>query len=387
MSSSDKREGRDPSSDRRDDGDRDSDRRDDRDRRSYRKPVVCYNCDEVGHYANQCPHRDRRVSSRPSTSSDTRRSHSPVRFARRRIYSPPKKDLELRDKVVELTRCMASIKKHFDAVQAKKAEKARRKLEREKEREEEQRRQEEEDEKKRQEELRCTEKQRKKAKKAKQEATLRAKMKKDVTLHAAMLMNEIKNDWINQWKAEVLPTLGGGRCDAKGKKKVEYVSGSDYHSGGSDDDSDTSVTQELSVKTSGLCITEKRKREEDVPMENSPPMELLPKRTPRGGTAKSYKAPMTRARSRRVRTPIPAKKKTAVKTPFSKLTKSTLKKSSPRGRLTPASRTLARLRYRDAVMHELKDCNVDELQRYCKDEGVPYVGKFDAIFNLADHRA
>ncbi|GBG72439.1 hypothetical protein CBR_g12015 [Chara braunii] len=242
-------------------------------------------------------------------------------------------------------------------------DRVRRKLKREKEMEEERRRQEEEDERRMQKELRRAEKKHKKAEKARQEATLRAEMKKDVMLHAAMMMKGIKDDWINKWKSEVLPTLTGGRNDSKGKEKVVYASESDYHSDGSDDGSDTRVTQELSIKTSGLCLTEKRKRAEDVVLENNPPMELPPKRTPQRGAVKSYKAnlPMTRARQKRARTPTPAKKKTPVKTPLSKMTMSPLKKSPPSGRLTPTSRTLARLRYRDAIMCELKDCNADEL--------------------------
>ncbi|GBG64852.1 hypothetical protein CBR_g48320 [Chara braunii] len=274
-------------------------------------------------------------------------------------------------------------------MQEKKADKARRKLEREKEKEEELRRQEEEEARRAQEEFRRAEKKRKKKEKARQEATLRAEMKKDVTMHAALMMNEIKDDWINQWKTKVLPTLTGGRIDAKGKKKVVYQTGSDSQSEGSEEGSDTSVTQELSAKASRLCITKKRKRETGVALENSPLMELPPKRTPRGATGKTGKAmvPMTRARSERFRTPISAKKKTPVRTRLSKLTKSGNKKTPPSGRMTPASRVLARLRYRDSIMHELKGCSANELQRFCKDEGIPYTGKVDAIFDLAEHRA
>ncbi|GBG71674.1 hypothetical protein CBR_g9088 [Chara braunii] len=387
MASSDRREGRDRGWDRRDDGGREPDRR--KEWRPYRKPMVCYNCDESGHYANQCPNRDRRQATRPSTSSDSRRQYSPRRADPRHTYSPKKKDPELRDKVVELSKGVASIKEHFDAIQAKKAEKARHKLEREREQEEELRRQEEEEARRAQEELRRAEKKRKKEKKEKQDADLRAEMKKDVTMHAAILMSEIKDDWINQWKTKVLPTLAGGLGDVKGKEKVVCNSESDHYSEGSGEDSDTSVTQDLSVKANRLCITEKHKRENNVVLENSPPMELPPKRTPQqvGGRMQKTNLRLTRARAKKIRTPISSKRKTPVRTPLVKVMKPAGKKSPPSGRMTPASRILARLRYRDSIMHELKDCNADELQRFCKEEGIPYVGKVDAIFDLAEHRA
>ncbi|GBG62111.1 hypothetical protein CBR_g29312 [Chara braunii] len=328
------------------------------------------------------------LTSGPTETGD--RQYSPRRSDPRRAYSPQRKDRELRDKVVELSKGVASIKEHFDAIQAKKvAEKARCKSEREKKQEEELRRQEEEEARRAQEELRRAEKKRKREEKAKREANLRAEMKKDVTMHAALLMSEIKDDWINQWKTEVLSTLAVGLGDVKGQKKVACNSESDHYSEESGEDSDTSVTQDLSVKASKLCITEKRKREDDVVLENSPPMEFPSKRTPQrvAGRMQKENLRLTRARAKKMRTPISSKRKTPMKTPLSKLTKFARKKSPPSGRMTLASRILARLRYWDSIMHELKDCNADELQRFCKEEGIPYVGKVDTIFDLAEHRA
>ncbi|GBG90507.1 hypothetical protein CBR_g50852 [Chara braunii] len=313
-----------------------------------------------------CPLRERRqLSSRPSTSSDSRRSRSPRRYELRRKHSP-RKESELREKVAELSKGVASIKEHFDAVQAKKDEKARRKMEREKEKEEEKRRLEEEKAMRAQVEARREAKLCKKEKKAKQEATLRAKMKKDVTVHASLLMSEIKDDWINQWKTVVLPALAGGTGDVKGKKKVVYQLAEESDSNYNSSDSETSVTPELSAETRRLCISEKRKRGKEAMPENNPSMELPPKRTPQRVGVKMDKADlrMTRAKSKRgVRTPIPAKKKTPIKTPLIKMLKSGQIKTPPSERLTPAGRALARLRYRDSIMHELKDCNADELQR------------------------
>ncbi|GBG66160.1 hypothetical protein CBR_g57042 [Chara braunii] len=263
-------------------------------------------------------------------------------------------------------------------------------MEREKEKEEEKRRLEEEEAMRAQEEACWEAKLRKKEKKAKQEAALRAEMKKDVTVHAALLMSEIKDDWINQWKTSVLPALAERTGDVRGKKKVVYHSAEESDPNYNNSDSETSVTQELSAETRRLRISEKRKRGEEARLVNNPPMELPPKRTPQRLGIKTGKADLrtTRARSKRgVRTPIPTKRKTPVKTSLTKLVKSGQMKSPLSGRITPAERALARLRYRDSIMHELKDCNDDELQRYCKDKGILYVGKVDAIFDLAEHQA
>ncbi|GBG81085.1 hypothetical protein CBR_g31643 [Chara braunii] len=189
-----RRDLRDRSSDWRDDRDRNPDQRDDKEWRPHRPPVTCFSCNEPGHYANQCPLQERRqLPCRPSTSSDSRRTRSPRRFESRREHSP-RKESELRETVAKLSKGVASIKEHVNAVQAKKDEKARRKLEKEKEKEDERRRLEEEEVIRSQEEARREAKLRKKEKKAKQEAALRAEMKKDVTMHAAILISEIKDD-------------------------------------------------------------------------------------------------------------------------------------------------------------------------------------------------
>ncbi|GBG77523.1 hypothetical protein CBR_g23967 [Chara braunii] len=340
-----------------------------------------------GHYANPCPHRDRRAN-RSSTSTDSRRSRSPRGYEPRRRY-PPQGEYELRARVAELSKGVASIKEHVDEERVKKEEKTRKKWEKELLKEEARRREEEEERQKAEEAARREAKKQKKEEKAKQDTLIRAEMKKDVTLHAAMMMSEIKDDWLHQWKTSLLPAITCGAKEAKGEKKVVFVSDDEDESDYNTEGSETSVTQELSEKTERLCLSEKRKRQEDVKMEDSPRMGLPAKRTPHRQGVKqvvpSTRSTRSKSKAKGLRTQIPAKIRTPVKTPLSKLRKS--KKTPQSGRLTPASKALARLKYRDAIIKEIKDCNVEELQRMCREESLHYEGKLDAIFDLAEHRA
>ncbi|GBG72282.1 hypothetical protein CBR_g11210 [Chara braunii] len=295
----------------------------------------------------------------------------------------------MRAKVAELSKGIATIKEHFDEARAKKEEKARKKWEKEQLKEEAKRREEEGKRERAEEAARRAAKKKKKDEKAKKEVIARAEMKKEVTLYAVKMIYEIKNDWLHEWKSTLLPGTTGGTKDVKGKKAVEFIFDNDERSDYNSEGNETSVTQELSEKTCRLCLSENRKREEDVKMEDSPPMELPAKRTPGrlGPKPRIPNARLTRSKSmaKGPRTTIPAKIRTPVKIPLSKMNKS--KKTPPTGRLTPASKALAKLRFRDAIIKEIKDCNADELQRMCREEGLHYDGKLDAIFCLAEHRA
>ncbi|GBG86901.1 hypothetical protein CBR_g44357 [Chara braunii] len=201
-------------------------------------------------------------------------------------------------------------------------------------------------------------------------------MKREVALHATLLMSEIKDDWINEMKSSLMPALLAGKVDAKGKKKLEPAQVAGSSSDDSDDRSETSVTQEISDKARQLCISEKRKRFDDVAIEGSPPMELPTKRTPRKTTARpvliSDRMTRSKAKKKGGGIAIRTKRKSPVKTPLAKVLKSAKKSTPPSGRITPASKALLRLRFRDAIMRELKDCNADELQRICREEGLHY---------------
>ncbi|GBG66781.1 hypothetical protein CBR_g68767 [Chara braunii] len=283
------------------------------------------------------------------------------------------------------------MKEHLDAEKAKKEAKERRKLEKEMRKEEERRLAEEEETRRKEEEEWREEKKRKKAEKAKQEAMLRAEMKREVALHTTLLISEIKDDWINKMKSSLMPALLAGKVDVKGEKKLKPAQVAGSSSDDSDDGSETSVTQEISDKARQVCISKKRKRVDDVVIEGSPPMELPAKRTPRKTIARlvliSDRMTRSKAKKKGGGITIRTKRKFLVKTPLAKVLKSAKKSPPPSGRITPASKALLRLRFRDAIMRKLKDCNADELQRICREEGLHYEGKIDTILDIAEYRS
>ncbi|GBG78998.1 hypothetical protein CBR_g28711 [Chara braunii] len=269
------------------------------DRRRYRPPT-CFACNEAGHYANQCPNRAPRHQhqSRPSTSSDLRGSRSPRRYDSRRTRDSPERDLGIRATVMKLSKSVTAMHKYVEQQNLKKEEKERRKREKKEAAER------EEAEKVRQEEkeARATEKARKRAeeqnKVADAERERRAQMKKDVDISVAVRLNEMEESWFQRLHSMIGPLYS--TSDKKGKKKVAYVSSQE--SSDESEASDTSVTQELSERTSMLHISEKRKQGPDVEIEDNPPMEKPPKRTPKQGGLKPVKltARMTRTKARRL---------------------------------------------------------------------------------------
>ncbi|GBG85718.1 hypothetical protein CBR_g40446 [Chara braunii] len=250
-----------------------------------------------------------------------------------RRYSPLQKESELRDKIVELSKGVASIKEHFDEVKAKKEEKTCKKWEKEQLKEKARRREEEGELQRAAETARHEAKKKKKEEKAKQDALLRDEMKKyvTVTLHALVMMSEIKDDWLHQWKMSSLPTLTGGVKDAKGKKKVEFISEDEAESDYNTEESETSVAHELSEKTQRLCLSEKRKREDGLKTDDSPPIEQPAKRTPRRPGLKlgvsNTRVTRSKMKEKVIRTLNPTRNRTLVKTSLSKAGKSNTKKS------------------------------------------------------------
>ncbi|GBG84091.1 hypothetical protein CBR_g37966 [Chara braunii] len=352
------------------------------DRRPYRPPT-CFNCNEAGHYANQCPYRSRRLTgaARPSSSSDSLRSRSPRRHG-------PGQDAQLypsvRAQIAEMGKNFA-VMEHFHAERAKQEKKAAKK----REKEEAMRREEEAKQREAEEKARRERKAMKRKEKARHDAEHQAETRKDFGIQMAIMMNEMQGNLVKNWRNIV----GGQGCTAgrdKGKKKVVYESEEESSADCSGEESETSVPQEISERAERLCIiSEKHKRGPDPVFENSPPMERTSKRTPRQGSLKPTKLTTRPTRSKvskTMKTPGSAKRRSPVMTPLSRKKNLAAKKKSPGGNLTPISNgALARLRYMNTVMKELKNLDSTELQRICKEEGIHYDKKVDVIFNIAEH--
>ncbi|GBG68651.1 hypothetical protein CBR_g3192 [Chara braunii] len=288
------------------------------------------------------------------------------------------------DMVAKLGQSVATMEDFFEEARLKKEENLRRKQEKR-----------EAEEREMEEKLRAERKAKKKVKKlhkeAEREADRREELKKDNDIQLAIRLSEMKENVACSVEHMIAPLRQLIRL---GKKKVTYASGCDSPPEPEEEESDTSVTQELSAKAQRLCISEKRKRGLEPLFDDSPPMEVPPKRTPKRGAFKPMKltARLTRSKTA-VKNPGAIKRVSPVKTPLlnrGKKTRTPRKVTpmkSPAQAATPATKgALQSLRFRNSVMEELKACDATELQRLCKEEGVPYGDKVDAIFAIADNR-
>ncbi|GBG78632.1 hypothetical protein CBR_g27858 [Chara braunii] len=110
-----------------------------------------------------------------------------------------------------------------------------------------------------------------------------------------------------------------------------------------------------------------------------------PAKTPQRGILKPVKlsARMARSKTRGEKKGTLVNKK-KIATPISKR-KALAHRTSVN--VTPASKaSLARMRFRDEALRELKDLDANELQRICREEGLHYDKKIDVIFDIADFR-
>ncbi|GBG79926.1 hypothetical protein CBR_g30191 [Chara braunii] len=289
------------------------------DRRPQRGPT-CFNCGEVGHYANQCPNRRRYLGpARPSTSTDSRRSRSPRRYEPRREQHVPQLDPGSKAQIAKLAWSLATMKEHFDEEISNKKEKERKKREREeaKQRKEEEKRREEEKK------ARLERKANKKKEKQRLEESRRAEMKKDLNIHMAIRLSEMEDRFVDRVRQAV--DAVNMLQKEKGKLPVTLESGEESASDYKNRKEDRQVVGIL--------------QKEDVGQDSA-----------KGTT--------------------------------------TVSRKTPPEALTPTSEgSLARLCYRNFVMMELKSLDATELQKICREEGIAYDKKIDAIFDIVDHRA
>ncbi|GBG59104.1 hypothetical protein CBR_g24447 [Chara braunii] len=341
-------------------------------RRSY-GPPTCFACQEVGHYTNQCPNRNKRYSSaRPLKSTDSRRSRTPKRHETARREPARQLDPEVRVTIAKLGKSVAAMEEYYATEREKKELKVKRKLEKE----EAQRRAEEEAARVEEERIKAEKKAWKRKQKKLAEEERRAEMQKDLQVQLAIHVGDMEDRLVH--RLNQLVSTASPLCRDRGMKKVTYVSDVDAGSSSAGSDSDTSVTQELSARAERLTICEKRKWGlEPVFEDPSPPMEQPAKCTPRRGILKPVKLSRRLTRSK-------SKKGGGGLAPTSRKKKATRKRTPA---LTPQSKvTLERLRYRENVLRELKDLDATELQRICREEEIHYDKKIEAIFDIADHR-
>ncbi|GBG89219.1 hypothetical protein CBR_g48927 [Chara braunii] len=295
--------------------------------RPYRRsPPRCFSCDERGHYANQCPNR-----ARPSTSHDTRRGRSTSPNA----VSKAKNDEAeaLQRQIEELNRSLASVSEFVRCEKAKKAEEER--LRKEAEEEQEHIREEKETREK---------KEKKRLAKLQKDAEREAEIDKRFEIRMAIRTG----DFFERMEANLGSAVEFAK-KVKGKKKVVVLSEED-----SEHASSSSETERLRKKMGRLTINEKRKRGPEPVFDDSRQMITPSKRTPRTQTTKGGATTGRITRS-----------KHKIKTKLSPY----VEKNN-----TSPSNILAKLRFRNQVMEEIRCLDAQELQSICKNEGVTYNG-------------
>ncbi|GBG66544.1 hypothetical protein CBR_g63126 [Chara braunii] len=286
-----------------------------------RVPMTCYNCEELGDYASQCPHPRRNTRYGPSSSVDSRhaRSASPRRQEQGYHRIVPTHD-PLQVKVVEISKSVAAVCQYVENEQQKKAAKERKKAERKEAAEAEEARQREIDRKKK-----------KKEEKERKDVALTEEMNKKLDIKMAVRVGELREDVREDMKYEIREAINQlFGVLAKGKQKVGSLTPTRSESIAS-----SSETEELSAKTRKLCINEKQKRAKNDTKTISP---------------------------RKMPASIRKKK------------------------ILASIGIVGRLKFEKQVMQELKALDALVLQNTCKEEGIPYNGKFEAIFNIAAHR-
>ncbi|GBG70404.1 hypothetical protein CBR_g6532 [Chara braunii] len=192
-------------------------------------------------------------------------------------------------------------------------------------------------------------------KEAECEAEMNKKLKMQLTLRTV--------DFFERREANLDPVLEFAR-KAKGKKKVLVLSDEDAAQGSSESESET---EKLRKKAGKLTISEKRKRGPKPVFEDSPLMVTPSKRTP-------WTKAKEGANGGRV-----TRSHNKIKTKMSPYVEK-MKKSPGR------TDALAKLRFCNQAMDKIRGLDAQELQLICKNEGVSYSGKVEAIFDIARHR-
>ncbi|GBG74927.1 hypothetical protein CBR_g19441 [Chara braunii] len=109
-------------------------------------------------------------------------------------------------------------------------------------------------------------------------------------------------------------------------------------------------------------------------------MELQRKRTPRRTQRRAIAKP-PKVTPRMTRSKTKTKKKVAISPNIKERLAAAVKRNTP-----AKIGILGRYMLREQCMKQLKDLDAITLQNICNEDGIPYGGKIDALFDLAEHR-
>ncbi|GBG63243.1 hypothetical protein CBR_g37328 [Chara braunii] len=342
----------------------------DRDHRAYRPELagnepprrpspICYGCKVPGHYRSDCWRFGADSLSRRQAESDgyvcppefdrRGRSVSPRRATGTGIRRSPSIDSQTSSRLAELGQSIATLHEFVDLEMARRSEK-------------EKKRHDKEEARLREEEERKAEaaKAGKKVEKLRKREEEQLELTKAVEMQLALRIGNIRDDLRNEIRRVV------GEVE-KGKAKVVEQLSSTSGSGAGNND-----VEVITEGTERLAISEKRKRGEETPVGNNPHVTTPAKRANKRTTVRPLRFS---ERLQRTRTRIAKKGGRAL--------------NKAQTVIKPPARDMAmeRMIYLDRTRRELALCNCDQLRVFCREVGVGFVAKVQAIFDIADARA
>ncbi|GBG71601.1 hypothetical protein CBR_g9017 [Chara braunii] len=332
---------------------------------SQRPPPVCFGCKMIGHYRSDCWRFWTDASTRRQMEAE---GHTcPTEFDRRGGVSPPRafrqptavqEDPAARAQLEELGRNMASMQEFIEMERARHAERELRRQEREAARIAEEKVVAAEAE-------RAARKVEKLRRKEEEQLAMAKAVEVQLSLRLGDIRDEIKIEVRRVVAGSVVKNLTSTQVTTIAKEKGKAVE---------DLPSSSGTTSEIEAITEGaenLTIQDKRKREVDTPVGDSPPVTTPAKRVSKRQVIRPVRLS---ERLQRTRTRISVRKSARTK--------------AMTAMKAPARDTMVeRMLYLDNTRRELSRMDCDQLRAICREEAVPYATKVQAIFDIADRRA
>ncbi|GBG68639.1 hypothetical protein CBR_g3180 [Chara braunii] len=204
---------------------------------------------------------------------------------------------------------------------------------------------------------------------AKLEQLLMAKaMEVQLSVRLGNIREEIKTEVRKALTSTMLKSQVTTTVNTKDKGKAVWVEEPPYASGTS------SEVEAITEGTGKLSIREKRKRGEDTPVGDSPPVVTPTKRTSKRTGVRPLRLS---ERLQRTRTKIAVRRST----------RGTATKTLTAMKPPTRDMMIERMFFLDNARKELSTLDYDTLRRICREEGVSYSTKVQAIFDVADRRA